>query len=79
MNLSGLYRFYSSKLEKEITEGDMPNHIAIVLDGNRRWAKRNLVIEKQGHFKGADANPFPSEEETPPVIKTKCITEARDI
>jgi len=33
----------------------MPNHIAIVLDGNRRWAKRNLVIEKQGHFKGADA------------------------
>jgi len=55
LNLSGLYRFYSSKLEKEITEGDMPNHIAIVLDGNRRWAKRNLVIEKQGHFKGADA------------------------
>jgi len=54
-NLSGLYRFYTSKLEKEITEGDMPNHIAIVLDGNRRWAKRNLVIEKQGHFKGADA------------------------
>ena len=33
----------------------MPNHVAIVLDGNRRWAKRNLVIEKQGHFKGADA------------------------
>ena len=55
LNLSGLYRFYSSKLEKEITEGDMPNHIAIVLDGNRRWAKRNLVIEKQGHFQGADA------------------------
>jgi len=50
LNLSGLYRFYTSKLEKEITEGDMPNHIAIVLDGNRRWAKRNLVIEKQGHY-----------------------------
>ena len=55
LNLSGLYRFYSNKLEKEITEGDMPNHVAIVLDGNRRWAKRNLVIQKQGHFKGADA------------------------
>jgi len=25
-----------------------------VLDGNRRWAKRNLVMQKQGHFKGAD-------------------------
>ena len=24
-------------------QGDMPNHIAIILDGNRRWAKRNLT------------------------------------
>ena len=35
--------------------GDMPNHIAIILDGNRRWAKRNLVVSKHGHFKGANA------------------------
>jgi len=33
----------------------MPNHIAIILDGNRRWAKKNLSISKEGHFKGADA------------------------
>ena len=33
----------------------MPNHIAIVLDGNRRWAKRNLVYQNTGHFRGADA------------------------
>ena len=33
----------------------MPNHIALILDGNRRWAKRNLGILKSGHFKGADA------------------------
>ena len=33
----------------------MPNHIAIILDGNRRWAKRNLALSKEGHFKGADA------------------------
>ena len=33
----------------------MPNHIAIILDGNRRWAKRNLSLPKEGHFKGADA------------------------
>jgi len=33
----------------------MPNHIAIILDGNRRWAKRNLTLSKEGHFKGADA------------------------
>jgi tritrans,polycis-undecaprenyl-diphosphate synthase [geranylgeranyl-diphosphate specific] len=33
----------------------MPNHIAIILDGNRRWAKRNLIMKLDGHFKGADA------------------------
>ncbi len=53
--MSGLYKFYAKKLEKEVVRGDVPNHIAIVLDGNRRWAKRNLVMEKQGHFRGADA------------------------
>ena len=33
----------------------MPKHIAIILDGNRRWAKRNLVFRTDGHFHGADA------------------------
>ena len=55
LNLSGLYRFYAKRLEKEIVEGDVPNHIAIVLDGNRRWAKRNLIMPKHGHFNGANA------------------------
>jgi tritrans,polycis-undecaprenyl-diphosphate synthase [geranylgeranyl-diphosphate specific] len=55
LNLSGLYRVYSKKLEKEIRNGDMPNHVAIILDGNRRWAKKNLMVSKNGHWKGADA------------------------
>jgi len=25
------------------------------LDGNRRWAKRNLILKTDGHFRGADA------------------------
>lgn len=33
----------------------MPKHIAIILDGNRRWAKRNLIMKVEGHFRGADA------------------------
>ncbi|HJW20017.1 MAG TPA: polyprenyl diphosphate synthase, partial [Candidatus Nitrosotalea sp.] len=32
-----------------------PKHIAIILDGNRRWAKRNLIMKIDGHFRGADA------------------------
>lgn len=55
MNLSGLYSIYSKKLEKEILEGDIPNHVAIILDGNRRWAKKNLMVSKNGHWQGADA------------------------
>ncbi len=53
--LSGLYKFYSRRLEKEILNGDIPKHVALILDGNRRWAKRNLSFQNQGHFKGADA------------------------
>ncbi|MGI0082747.1 MAG: polyprenyl diphosphate synthase [Nitrosopumilaceae archaeon] len=55
MGLFGLYKMYSSKLEREIKNGILPNHIAIILDGNRRWAKRNLVLKMNGHFHGADA------------------------
>ncbi|HEV2193002.1 MAG TPA: polyprenyl diphosphate synthase [Nitrosopumilaceae archaeon] len=29
--------------------------MAIILDGNRRWAKRNLILKIDGHFSGADA------------------------
>ncbi|MFZ0183690.1 MAG: polyprenyl diphosphate synthase [Nitrosotalea sp.] len=42
-------------MEKDIHSGEMPNHIAIILDGNRRWAKRNLIMKLEGHFRGADA------------------------
>lgn len=55
MYLAGFYKIYSNKLEREIRNGNLPNHIAIVLDGNRRWAKRNLVLKSDGHFRGADA------------------------
>ncbi len=36
-----------------MNESNMPKHIAIIMDGNRRWAReRNLDI-KQGHKQGA--------------------------
>lgn len=31
----------------------MPNHIAIILDGNGRWAKKRLMPRTVGHRKGA--------------------------
>lgn len=32
----------------------MPHHIAIILDGNGRWAKKNGKLRQQGHKAGAD-------------------------
>lgn len=32
----------------------IPEHIAIIVDGNRRWAKKNFLNIKSGHKAGAD-------------------------
>ena len=53
--MGGFYSLYSRRLENDIQSGKMPKHIAIILDGNRRWAKRNLIMKIEGHFRGADA------------------------
>lgn len=50
----GLYNLYERRLEAEILKHSLPNHIGIILDGNRRWAKSNLIHTLGGHFVGAD-------------------------
>lgn len=43
-----------SKLdEKLIIEKGLPDHIALILDGNGRWAKRRMLPRTMGHRKGA--------------------------
>lgn len=32
----------------------IPEHIAIIMDGNRRWAKRNKIPQVEGHKRGVD-------------------------
>ncbi|PIW70084.1 MAG: di-trans,poly-cis-decaprenylcistransferase [Ignavibacteriales bacterium CG12_big_fil_rev_8_21_14_0_65_30_8] len=34
--------------------GDIPNHIAIIMDGNGRWAKKRGLPRAAGHKKGVD-------------------------
>jgi tritrans,polycis-undecaprenyl-diphosphate synthase [geranylgeranyl-diphosphate specific] len=51
---SWLYNLYERRLESQILKNSLPNHIAIILDGNRRWAKYNLMGVGSGHFRGAD-------------------------
>ncbi len=40
--------------EKEILKKGVPNHIAIILDGNGRWAKKRLMPRTYGHLHGAN-------------------------
>ena len=30
----------------------MPRHIAVIMDGNGRWAKKNFLPRVQGHWEG---------------------------
>ena len=34
---------------------DIPRHVAIIMDGNGRWAKRRLMPRVAGHRKGVEA------------------------
>ena len=54
LQLSGLYRYYERRLRSHILRNPLPNHVAIILDGNRRWARLNFLNVSQGHFVGAD-------------------------
>jgi tritrans,polycis-undecaprenyl-diphosphate synthase [geranylgeranyl-diphosphate specific] len=54
LQLSRIYSFYERHLEFEIIKHPLPNHVAIVLDGNRRWASMHLLDTNWGHNHGAD-------------------------
>lgn len=36
------------------TDTELPNHIGIILDGNRRWAKQHGFTTLEGHRRGAE-------------------------
>ena len=50
----GIYKIYEKYLSLQILKDEPPGHVAIILDGNRRWAKYNLLRIYRGHNKGAD-------------------------
>ena len=43
----------AKKTEIDITAMKIPNHVAIILDGNGRWAKKRLLPRNAGHVQGA--------------------------
>ncbi len=49
-----LYRWYEYSIKRELLKNPIPRHVAIIQDGNRRYAKRIGQTVEQGHLQGAD-------------------------
>ncbi len=50
----GAYKLYRKWLWHQVKNGVKPGHIAIILDGNRRWASEKALNPWFGHEKGAE-------------------------
>ena len=49
-----LYRVYERKLVADLAGGELPHHVGVMLDGNRRWAReKGFTDPNEGHRAGA--------------------------
>lgn len=48
-----LYRVYERRLTKELEAFSLPQHLGVIVDGNRRWAKEAGESTEHGHRAGA--------------------------
>ena len=54
LSIVGAYKLYEKWLWYQLKNGEKIEHIAIILDGNRRWASENELNPWLGHKKGAE-------------------------
>ena len=54
LSLLGVYELYEKWLWYQVKDGIKPEHVAIILDGNRRWASQKALTPWIGHHVGAD-------------------------
>ncbi len=50
--LSPVYKVYEKRLERQIKRGQVPKHLAVIMDGNRRYAENLGILPHEGHIKG---------------------------
>lgn len=54
LSIVGAYKLYEKWLWYQVKNYGKPEHVAIILDGNRRWASEQEVNPWLGHRKGAE-------------------------
>src|SRR5699024_7012772 len=52
--LRPLYWLYERRLDRQVASGPVPEHIGLILDGNRRFARGHGLALRLGHQYGAD-------------------------
>ncbi|OLD00975.1 di-trans,poly-cis-decaprenylcistransferase [archaeon 13_1_20CM_2_54_9] len=53
LRLAGVYTAYEKWLTQQVKGQQMPEHVGIILDGNRRWAWQKALTPNDGHSVGA--------------------------
>jgi len=53
LSITGVYKLYEKWLWHQVRDGTKPEHIAFILDGNRRWASERALNPWLGHRYGA--------------------------
>lgn len=46
--------FFSSSTQTIPLSGDIPNHVAVIMDGNGRWARKRFLPRVAGHKRGVE-------------------------
>jgi short-chain Z-isoprenyl diphosphate synthase len=49
-----LYGFYAKRIAASLDPAQIPRHVGVILDGNRRWAKASGAPKSRGWRAGAD-------------------------
>tara|TARA_B100000586_G_C20023387_1_gene390049 strand:- start:84 stop:863 length:780 start_codon:yes stop_codon:yes gene_type:complete len=50
--LSPVYKLYEKRLLKQVRKGPVPSHLAVIMDGNRRYAESLGLHPNEGHVVG---------------------------
>lgn len=48
-----IYNWIKNKMIRVLKQGNIPKHLAFIMDGNRRWAKSKGKRKLEGHKRGA--------------------------